>query len=276
MLMSGVMPLYDQKRKENSMTLHFTQKAQQAKNRWLSPLLPSILTAVSLIATLDPASLAAAAECQVTEDGGTIQGMPTWKGTTLSILPLTITVERDIYGGLVPSPVLEVAPYMESSRIVRGNTENQGIATIGVCLSQDIRKSARFNQALIKSNGKTQAKAHTQVMKVSALPYNGKRQVLTIRTTPPEIGTPARYKTATIIGPVQEIQKPILSDERSVSQAVATLPSTVESPSLFGGQPFVALNPFQSALQLPDNESLRMNLTAAQALHGGNCVSGCP
>ncbi len=252
------------------MTLHFTQKAQQAKNRWLSPLLPSILTAVSLIATLDPASLAAAAECQVTEDGGTIQGMPTWKGTTLSILPLTITVERDIYGGLVPSPVLEVAPYMESSRIVRGNTENQGIATIGVCLSQDIRKSARFNQALIKSNGKTQAKAHTQVMKVSALPYNGKRQVLTIRTTPPEIGTPARYKTATIIGPVQEILKPILSDGRSVSQAVAALSSTVESSSLFGGQPVVASTPFQSALQLQGNESLRMNLTTMQALHDGN------
>ena len=258
------------------MTPHFTQKAQQAENRWLSPLLPSILAAVSLIATLDPASLAAAAECQVTEDGGTIQGMPTWKGTTLSILPLTITVERDIYGGLVASPVLEVAPYMKSSRITRGNTENQGIATIGACLSQDIRKSALFNQAMIKSIGKTQAKAHTQVMRASALPYNGKRQVLTIRTTPPEIGTPVRYKTATIIGPVQEIRKPILSDGRSVSQAVAALPSTVESSSLFGVQPFVTLNPFQSARQLQDNESLRMNLTTMQALNGGNCASGCP
>jgi hypothetical protein len=270
MLMSGVMPLYDQKRKENSMTPHFTQKAQQAENRWLSPLLPSILAAVSLIATLDPASLAAAAECQVTEDGGTIQGMPTWKGTTSSILPLTITVEWDIYGGLVSSPVLEVAPYMKSSRIARGNTENQEIVTNDVCLSQDIRKRARFNQAIITSSGKTQAKAHRQVMKVSALPYNGKRQVLTIRTTPPEIGTPARYQTATIIGPVQEIRKPILSDGRSVSQAVAALPSTVESSSLFGGQPFVASNPLQSALQLQGNESLRMNLTTMQALHDGN------
>jgi hypothetical protein len=272
------MPLYDQKRKENSMTPHFTQKVQQAENRWRSPLLPFILAAVSLIVTVDPARLASAAECQVTDliDGGTIQGLTRWKGTTSSILPLTITVERDIYGGLVPYTVLEITPYMKSGRIVRSHTENQRIATIGACLSQDIRESALFNQAITKSIGKTQAKVHTQVMRASALPYNGKRQVLKIRTTPPEIGTSARYKTATIIGPVQEIQKPILSDERSVSQAVATLPSTVESPSLFGGQPFVALNPFQSALQLPDNESLRMNLTAAQALHGGNCVSGCP
>jgi hypothetical protein len=71
------------------MTSYFAQKAQQAENRRLSPLLPSILAAVSLIATIDPASLATAAECQVTEDGGTIQGMPMWKGTTSHILPLS-------------------------------------------------------------------------------------------------------------------------------------------------------------------------------------------
>lgn len=258
------------------MMPHFAQNAQQDENRWLSPLLLSILAAVSFIATVDHASLAAAAECQVTEDSGTIQGMPPWKDTTSNILPLTITVERDIYGGLVHSPVLEVAPYMKSSRIVLNNTENHEIATIGACLSQDIRKSALFNQAMIKSVGKTQAKAHTQVMKGSALPYNGKRQVLTIRTNPSEIGTAAHYKTPTIIGPVQEIQKPALPDERRMSQVVAALPSTVESHSLFGGQPFVAVNTFQSARQLPDNESLSMNLTTMQALHEGNCAGGCP
>ena len=196
--------------------------------------------------------------------------------TEASILRLTITVERDSYGGLVPSPALEVAPYIQNSRITRGNTEGQSIATIGACLSQDIRESALFKQALIKSIGRTQAKAHTQIMKVSALPYNDKRQVLTIRTTRPETGASARYKTATIIGPVQEIQKSILSDERSVSQVVAMLPTTVEPPSLFGAQAFVGLNPLQSALQLPDNESLRMNLTTTRALHDGNCASGCP
>jgi hypothetical protein len=273
------MLLYDQKRKKDPMTPHFTQKAQQPEHRWLSHILPSILAAVSFVATVAPANLAAAAECQGTDliDARTIQGMTTWKGTTFSTVPLTITVERDIYGRLVPSPVLEVAPYMNSSRFARGNNmEKQGIASIDACLSHDIRNSTLFNQAMITSIGKTQAKLHTQVMKVPAFPYNGKRHVLTIRTTLPEVRTSAHYRTASVIGPVQEIRKPGLSDERTVSQAIATLPSTSEFPSLFGSQPFVAVNPFQSALQQPDNESLRMNLTTAQTLHGGNCASGCP
>jgi hypothetical protein len=260
------------------MTPHFPQNVRHLENWWLSPLLPSILAAVSLIATVAPASLAAAAECRATDliDGGTIQGMPTWTGNTLSILPLTITVERDFYGGPVPSPMLEVGPYMKSSRIVLGKTETQGMATIGACSSQEIRKNALFNHAIIRSIVKSPAKAHPHFMKVPVLLYNEKRQDLTIRTTPPELGISVRYTAPTIIGPVQEIQKSVLSDNRTVSQAVATLPSTVESLSLFGGQPSVASNPFQPALQRPDNESHRMNLTTGQALHGGMCTSECP
>jgi hypothetical protein len=260
------------------MILQLSQNARQGENWWLSPLLPSILASVSLIATVAPPSLAAAAECRVTDliDGDTIQGMPTWKGTTLRILPLTITVERDFYGGLVPDPMLEVAPYMKSSRIVMGKTENQGMATIDACSSQEIRKSVIFNHAMIRSIVKSPAKAHTHFMKVPVLLYNEKRQGLTIRTTPPEIGISVRDTAPTIIGPVQEIRKSVLSDNRTVSQAVATLPSTVESLSLFGGQPSVASNPFQPALQRPDNESHRMNLTTGQALHGGMCTSECP
>jgi hypothetical protein len=163
---------------------------------------------------------------------------------------------------------------MNKSLFASGNTVDQEIAAIGVCLSQDIRKSALFNQAMITSIGKTQAKSHTQVMKVSALPYNGERQVLKVRTTPPEIRISVRDKTPTLIGPVQKTQTPVLSDEGSLSQAIAALPSIVKFPSLFGGQPFVALNPSQNALQLPGNESLRMNLTTTQALHEGNCANG--
>jgi hypothetical protein len=169
----------------------------------------------------------------------------------------------------------KVAP-MNNSRFAWGNRENQEVATIGVCLRQDIRKSAFSNQALIASIGKTQTKAQKQVLKVLALSYDGKRQIHTIRTIPLEIGVSARDKTITIIGPVQEFQKPILSDERSVSPSVAALPATVEFPSLFGGQPFVAVNQIQDALRLPDNESLRMNRTTTQALNEGNCASGCP
>ena len=240
-----------------------------------------VFLVVSLIAdalNLAGVSTVASAECPATDlrDGSTIQGMPTWKATTLSILPLTLTVERDIYGELVPSPVLDVSPYMKSSRLVLGKSENRGMATIGVCSSRYIRKSAPFNHAMFRSIVKNPAKAHTQFMNVPVLLYNGKRQGLTIRTTPPDIGISTRYKADTLIGPVQEIRKSVLSDNQTVSQAVVTLPSTVESPSLLGGQASVASNPFLRGQQGPDNVSLRMNLTTEQVLHGGNCASGCP
>ena len=241
----------------------------------------AMILVVGLIADaliLAGVSPVAAAECQFTDviDGGTIQGLPKWKGTTLSILPLTITVERDISVGLVPSPVLGVARYMTNNRILLGKTENQGMATIGACTSQDIRKSALFNHAMFRSIVKSPSKAHTPFMNVPALLYNGKRPGLMIRTTPLEIGISARYKPDTRIGPVQEIQTSPLSDNRTVSQAVAMGLSTVESAPLLGGQPFVASNSFQRALQRSDDESLRMNLETTQALHGGNCSRGCP
>ena len=260
------------------MTFQISQNARQVENRWLSPLLPSILAAVSLIATVAPASLAAAAECRVTDlmDGGAIQDMPTWRGTTLKILPLTITVERDFYGGLVASPMLEVAPYMKSSRIVLGKTDNQRMATIGACSIQDIRKIALFNHAMFRSIVKSPAKAHTHFMNIPVLLYNEKRHDLTIRTTPPDFGISLLDKGPTIIGPVQEIRKSVLSYNRTLSQAVAALHSTVESLPLFESQPSIASNPVQPALQWPDNESNRMNLTTGQALHGGMCTSECP
>jgi hypothetical protein len=261
------------------MTPYVTQKAPQGKNRWLTHLLPSLLAAVSLVAIVAPGNLAVASECQGIDltEASPIQGMTTWKGNTFSTVPLTMTVMRDIHGQVVLSSALEVAPDLKSSRFARGYyMETQGIGLISACLSQDIRASTLFKQAMIRSLIKNSANPHRSFMNVSAPPYNGKRQVLPIRTTLPEVRTSAHYRTAPLIGPVQEIRKPGLSANRTVSQAIATLPSTNDSPSLFGSQPFVALSPFQNALQQRDNESLRMNLTSAQTLHGENCGSGCP
>jgi hypothetical protein len=165
---------------------------------------------------------------------------------------------------------------MNTSRFAWNDAVDQEIAAIGVCVSQGIRKSARVNQTMITPIGKIQAKALTQAMKVSVLPYNGKRHVSKMRMTLPEVGVSSHRQAPTIIGPVQEIQTPMLSDERSASQASATLPCTADFSSLFGSQPFGALNPLQNALPLPGNESLRMNLASTQALHEGNCASGCP
>ncbi|MEP6934817.1 MAG: hypothetical protein ABI988_12890, partial [Nitrospirota bacterium] len=192
--------------------------------------------------------------------------MTAWTGITSSTLSLINTAEGEVFGGFALSQVREVAPYMNMSLFAWGNTVDQEIAAIGVCLSQDIRKSIRFKQTKITPIGKTQAKALTQVMKVSVLPYNGKRQVFKMRATPPEIETSAHQQTPTIIGPVQKFQKPIPPDARSVSQAVIP----------FGGQPFAIANQSQSALQLPDNETFRINRATALALHDGNCASGCP
>src|SRR6185295_3845636 len=198
MPMSGVMPVYDQKGKEDSsMTPQFSQKAWKAEHRWLSLLLLSLLAAVILIATVASANLASAAECQVTEAGGTSQGLTKWEDTTLRSLRLTLTVDRDLYRGLGPSPVREIGPYMNSSRMGLGKMEDHEITTIGTCLSQDIRESALFKQAMVTSLGKARGKAHTQIMKFSALPYNGKKQVFMTRTTQPEIGISVRKKART-------------------------------------------------------------------------------
>ena len=257
------------------MTLHMTRYAQQKNVRWPSPLLLSILAVASLVATVGPASLAVAAECQIAQENGTTQDMTTWKVIPSTIFPLTITVERDIYGRVIPSPLREIAPYMKSNRTILGDMEKREIPTIDACVNQDIRDGVLFNHTRISPIDK--AKAHKPAMKAFALPYTGKKQVLTIRTTSPAIGTSLHYKTDTIlIGPVQEIMKSVLSDERNISQVLAAQPSTVGSPSPFGGQPFGGSYLLRNAQQLPDNESLRMNLTTTQALHDGNCPSGCP
>src|SRR5437868_4812982 len=88
------------------MAPQFPHKVQQEESRWLLPLFPSILAAMSLIVTVDLASVAVAAECQLTEqEGEMVQGMPAWKGVMSSTLSLTNTITRDRYGGFAPSPV---------------------------------------------------------------------------------------------------------------------------------------------------------------------------
>jgi hypothetical protein len=221
---------YDRKDKEGFfMTPQSSQQAPHKGHGWLASLLPAILAAESFTLPVASAGLAVATEYQVTEDGG-----------------------------LVPSPALEVAPYMKSDRMVWGNWVNQEIAATGVRLSREIPKSACVSQAMITSIGKARANAQKPVMKFSVTPYDGKRRVYTIRTTPAEIEISARHKVTSMIGPVQEIQKPSLSEERSVDQL------------------FLALTPFHNALQLSDNESSRMNLTTMLAMDNRNCVSGCP
>lgn len=246
------------------MTPQYPQAAQPVKQISASTMLPPLLAAVILIVTAVPASLAAAGECQINGPvyGGSFQGTPTWKGTALNIPPLTITVPRELYGELLSSPTLEFAPTMKNNRFTRGNTESRGMDSIDTCWSQYIRKSAPVHQAMIKSFGKSPVKAFTQIMRLPAFAYNGKRPIIKTGLTLPEIVISAPDTAVTLIGPVQENRKPSLSDGSSLS--------------LFEDRLLVASDPYQNGLRPPPNESLRMDLTTNRTLHGGNCPNGCP
>ena len=92
----------------------------------------------------------------------------------------------------------------------------------------------------------------------------------------PEIIITPRDRTSSIIGPVQENEKTDQSNIAGLHQAMAIRPSSSESLSLFEGWPIPTTDVLKTSFRLPVNESLRMNMTTTQALHGGNCASGCP
>jgi hypothetical protein len=222
-----------------------------------------------LLASVAPAS-SATTECQATDvlDGGTTQGMTAWKDTTLNIPPLTITVQRELYGELLSSPMFAVAPPMKNNRFTRGNMENRGMDSLDTCWSQDTRKSAPVHQAMIKSLVKSPVKAFTQVMRLPASSYNGKRHILKARLTLPEVVISPHEPSAGMIGPVLENRNADRSDGQGLNQA--------DTLSLFEGRSTVALDPYQNGLRRPLNEALRMDLTTTRALHSGNCPNGCP
>ena len=114
------------------------------------------LTAVVLlIVTAIVTSPAAAVECQRTDvsDGGTLQGLKAWNQTPFNIPPLTITVQRDVYEGILSSSLLEDVTPMKRSRLFDGNRENRRVSSIDTCWSQYVRKGATIQQAMIKSFG---------------------------------------------------------------------------------------------------------------------------
>lgn len=261
------------------MLLQFPHPAVLTKYRRLSAMFPSLAAALIILASISPARLAAAAECQATylSDGGPIQGVTAWKDTTLTIPPLAITAQRDIYGDTFSSPLLELAAPIQGQRFFRGTRENRGLGGIDTCWNQSLRKGASVQQAIIKSIGKGQAKAFTQIMRLPAFPsYNGKRLISKTGLTLPEIVISPEDKTAPLIGPVQENRKPGLSDGLGLTPDVALRSSSGDALSLFEDWPIISLDPHQNRLRLPLNESLRMNLATTRALHGGNCPHGCP
>lgn len=252
------------------MTPQFQQHTRQIEIENVSHIIPALIGVTLLMGLFAPAALASPTDCQAVDlsrsgaIGVAIDGITRWKDTSS---PLTVTVQRD----RLPALFLEAAPLLRSTRF------KQGIASGNTCWSQSFRKNTVGNQAMVRSIGKGSLRSITQVMRVPVLPSNGKRQVLQARTILPEIIITPRNRISSIIGPVQENVKTDQSNITSLNQAMAIKPSSSnESLSLFEGRPILAMDALKTSFQLPVNEPLRMNMTTTQALHGGNCASGCP
>lgn len=248
------------------MTPQFQQHPQQTEINNVSPIIPALVGVTLLMGLFAPAALASPADCQALDlsRNGAIDGITRWKDTSF---PLTITVQRD----LLPTLFLEAAPPLRSTRF------KQGIGSGNTCWSQSFHKNTVDNQTMVRSIGKGSLRSITQVMRVPALPSNRKRQVLQARTILPEVIIILRNRTSSIIGPVQENVTTDQSNITSLNQTVTIRLSSPNEPlSLFEGRQILTMDALKTSFQLPVNEPLRMNMTTTQALHGGNCASGCP
>ena len=260
------------------MTPQFQPHAEHAETVCVSRIIPVLFGVLFLMGEFAPAALASPVDCQSIDflRGGPIGDGPKWKGTSLQILPPLLTVQRDLYDSLSSAPVEEAAPLLRSSRFGRGHIENRGIKNSAPCWGQPFRKHSLVDQAMFKSLGKGLSKSFIHNILIPAPPPNGKRQILKTRTILPDLAIAPREKTPNIIGPVQEHVTADQSGIPSLDHALAIRPFPGESLPLFEGRTILQTDPLRPSFRLPGNESLRMNVTTTQALHGGNCANGCP
>jgi hypothetical protein len=249
------------------MMTHCTQTTQQMEERWLSPLVGSLVVATVVMATLQPVGLADAAECVKNDDTVAVQGTPSWDAIIPPLQTQSGTVTRDC--------ACELTPYLTRNRFALGRTYNSGITALPACLSPNSEKMAPLAHTTLGPIHQLNSKM--QPLRVSILSYNSKKHEFTIRTTLPKIKRSLIYTpAATIIGPVQEFQNAPPSDERSMTEAIPSVPPMDQPPALSGNHPRGLFKQFQGLQQLSNGESHRMNMTTALALHGRDCVSDCP
>lgn len=246
---------------------HCTQGAHQTERRRLSPLVGSLVIATVVMATLQPVGLAAAADCLINEDTLAVQSTPSWGTIIPPIQAHPPTLIRDC--------VCELTPYVNNSRFALGKTDNPGIAALTACLSWDSGKMALLAHTTL--GPVRQVNSRIQTLRVSTLSYKSKKHAFMTRPTLPEIKRSMTYKpAATITGPIQEFRNAAPADERSMGEAIPSVPPMDKPSALFGDHPCGPLNQFEGLQRLPNSESHRMNMTTALALHGRDCVSDCP
>ena len=249
------------------MSPQFEQHATHPKLKDALPLIPAVAGAVFLMGLFAPMTLASPIDCQVADpsrDSVREDGMG-WKTTSLRILPLTSYVQQERYRDLLPGPLLETLPLR--------NTHFPRIMSLDSCWKPASRKISRANQASII--GKGSSKAVIQVMRVPAHQYSGKGQSLRARAILPEMTQPSFERNPGIIGPVQDNVSVNHSSLQGPGLAIARSSTTITLP-LFEAGTIGTTDAPKTSFRLPANESLRMNMTTTQALHGGNCASGCP
>ena len=248
------------------MSPQFEQHATQPKLKYVVPLIPALAGAVVLMGVFAPMTQASPIDCQVADlsRGSVREGGIGWKTTSLAILPLTSYIQQDHYRDLLPGPLLETLPLR--------NTHFQRIVSLDSCWKPASRKISRANQALII--GKSSSKA-IQVMRVPAHQYSGKGQSLRARAILREMTQPSFEGNQEIIGPVQDNVSVIHSSLLGPGLAIARSSTTITLPLFEAGSIGTTGTP-KTSFRLPATESLRMNMTTTQALHGGNCASGCP
>lgn len=249
------------------MMTHDTHTPQLVERRWLSSLVGSLVVATVILETLHLEDLATAAECSVNDGTVAVQDTLSWEAIGSPIQTLTTTLTRNCFCGSTP--------YLNNSTFVLSKTDNPGITIPTGCLSPTTWRTALLHHATGGPIGTVSLKLQPQ--KAFALPYSSKKQVLVVRTTPPEFKRSTHYTPASIIiGPVHEFQHSPPSSEQNMTQAIPLVPPMDEPTTLSGDRHWGPLNQFQGLQRLPNGESHRMNMTTASALHGRDCVSDCP
>jgi len=259
------------------MTPQIQQQTKQTETVCVSRMIPILLGTILLMGGYAPIVLATPADCQYIDlvRENAIRDGSNSQDTSLQTLAPILTPQRNLYGPLGLAPVLKAAPHLRSSRFGRGDMENRDIKRLDTCWTQSFPKNTVVKQAVITATGRGASKGFMQVRRIPTFPYNGMRQVFQARAILPDSATIPRQAFPSIIGPVQENVTVDQSNIPSLHAAVAMGPSSNESLSPFGSRAILATDALKTSFRLPGNESLRMNMTTTQALHGGNCANGC-
>lgn len=251
------------------MEHQFHAQTQLPAIEYLMQILQAFVGVTFLMGTSASLVLALPVDCRRLDlsKGGAIEDIAAGVDRSRLAFPPTFTIQRD----LLPAPVLETSPLLKRSRVTHGPGSELN------CWSQSFRMMPLSNHTTTaRAVGKDPVKFILPVMKFSASPYIGKRQAFQTRMILPEMTITSRERTASIIGPIDEHSPVDPSNGTSLPQALGIRRTLGDSVIPLGNRLVTTVDPLTTGFRLPGNESLRMNRTTAQALHAGNCTSGCP